>query len=314
MEMHQIRYFLAVCDTLNFTRAAERSHVTQPALTRAIQKLEEEVGGQLFRRERSATHLTHLGQLVRPHLEQVLADSEAAMTTAKSFLSVDNASLRLGVMCTIGPMRFVGFLAHFGQTHPKLVITVSEGVPDELCKQLQAEEVEVAIASHPHGFSDRFHATLLYRERYVVAFPAGHRFESRPSVPVTQLAGESYLSRLNCEYYDFLGDVCRQRDVPLKDAYRSEQEDWIQSMVLAGMGITFVPEFLPVLPGIQTRPIAEPEVTREVVLLTVAGRPFTPALASFHQAIRRYDWPIAPTTRSEAERRLDPAQQPSLEA
>jgi LysR family hydrogen peroxide-inducible transcriptional activator len=314
MEMHQIRYFLAVCVALNFTRAAERCNVTQPALTRAIQKLEEEVGGQLFRRERNATHLTHLGQLVRPHLEQVLADSEAAMTTAKSFLSVDNAALRLGVMCTIGPMRFVGFLAHFGRNHPKLVITLSEAVPDELCKQLLAEEVEVAIASHPHGFSDRFHSTLLYRERYVVAFPTGHRFESRSAVPVTELAGESYLSRLNCEYYDFLGDVCRERQVQLKDAYRSEQEDWIQSMVLAGMGISFVPEFLPVLPGIQTRPITEPEVTRDVVLLTVAGRPFTPALASFHQAIRRYDWPSAPTTRSEAERRLDPAQQPALEA
>jgi LysR family hydrogen peroxide-inducible transcriptional activator len=314
MEMHQIRYFLAVCDTLNFTRAAERCHVTQPALTRAIQKLEEEVGGQLFRRERNATHLTQLGQLIRPNLEQVLADSAAAMTTARSFLSVDNASLRLGVMCTIGPIRFVGFLANFGRIDPKLVITVSEAVPEELCKQLLAEEVEVAIASHPHGFSERFHATLLYRERYVVAFPAGHRFENRPAVPVADFAGESYLSRLNCEYYDFLGDLCRARNVEMRDAYHSEQEDWIQSMVLAGMGISFIPEYLPVLPGIQTRPITEPEVTRDVVLLTVAGRPFTPALASFHQAIRRYEWPTAPTTRSEAERRLDPAQQPSLEA
>ncbi|MDF2765319.1 MAG: transcriptional regulator [Rhodospirillales bacterium] len=84
MEMHQVRYFLAVCETLNFTRAAERCHVTQPALTRAIQKLEEEVGGQLFRRERNATHLTHLGQMVKPHLEQVLADSQAAMSTARA--------------------------------------------------------------------------------------------------------------------------------------------------------------------------------------------------------------------------------------
>jgi DNA-binding transcriptional LysR family regulator len=307
MEMHQIRYFLAVCDALNFTRAAERCNVTQPALTRAIQKLEEEVGGALFRRERSGTHLTHLGQMVRPHLEQVLADSQAAMTTARSFLSADSASLRLGVMCTIGPMRFVGFLAHLARHNPKLVITMSEGVPHELCKQLLAEEVEVAIAAQPDGFPDRFHATPLYRERYVVAFPPGHRFESMETIRVVDLAGESYLSRLNCEYYDFLDTLCRERQVELKDAYRSEQEDWIQSMVLAGMGVSFVPEFLPVPPGIQTRPIVQPEVVREVVMLTVAGRPFTPALAGFHQAIRRYDWPNAPVTRSEAEHRLKPA-------
>src|SRR5213595_1369253 len=64
MDMHHLRYLLAVCDTLNFTRAAEKCNVTQPALSRAIQQLEEEVGGQLFRRERSLTHLTDLGMLM----------------------------------------------------------------------------------------------------------------------------------------------------------------------------------------------------------------------------------------------------------
>ena len=66
----------------------------------------------------------------------------------------------------------------------------------------------------------------------------------------------------------------------MRDAYRSEQEDWIQSMVLAGMGVCFLPEFLPVLSGVQTRALVDPEVTREVVLLTVAGRRFSPALPS----------------------------------
>lgn len=71
MEMHQIRYFLAVCEELNFTRAAERCNVAQPSLTRAIKLLEEELGGQLFHRERANTHLSELGRLVKPHLEEV---------------------------------------------------------------------------------------------------------------------------------------------------------------------------------------------------------------------------------------------------
>ena len=66
MEMHQVRYFLAVADTLNFTRAAELCHVSQPALTRAIQQLEEELGGLLLRRERKLTHLTDFGRLIQP--------------------------------------------------------------------------------------------------------------------------------------------------------------------------------------------------------------------------------------------------------
>ena len=98
MEMHEVRYFLAVCDTLNFTRAAERCNVSQPSLTRAIQKLEGELGGLLFRRERAATHLTDLGQLVRPQLQQIARDANSVKSTAKSFLKMQDAPLSLGIM------------------------------------------------------------------------------------------------------------------------------------------------------------------------------------------------------------------------
>src|SRR6266446_587874 len=113
MEMHEIRYFLAVCETLNFTRAAERVNVTQPALTRAIQKIEGELGGLLFRRERSRTHLTDLGQLVRPQLEEVLKCAEAVKSAARGFLKLDNAPLKLGFTRTTGPLRFRRALLNF---------------------------------------------------------------------------------------------------------------------------------------------------------------------------------------------------------
>ena len=88
MEMHQVRYFLAVCDELNFTRAAERCNVAQPSLTRAIKLLEEELGGPLFHRERNHTHLTELGKMMHPYLSQVLAQSEAAKERAKGFANL----------------------------------------------------------------------------------------------------------------------------------------------------------------------------------------------------------------------------------
>ena len=71
MEMHQIRYFLALCEELNFTKAAERCNVAQPSLTRAIKLLEDEFGGELVHRERANTHLTELGRMMRPHLTEV---------------------------------------------------------------------------------------------------------------------------------------------------------------------------------------------------------------------------------------------------
>lgn len=85
MEMHQIRYFMALCETLSFTKAAELCGVAQPSLTRAIQKLEEELGGQLFLRERALSNLTELGRLVRPHMEAIASAGEATKAEAQSF-------------------------------------------------------------------------------------------------------------------------------------------------------------------------------------------------------------------------------------
>src|SRR5215472_13195331 len=86
MEMHEIRYFLTLCDTLNFRRAAAKCNVTQPALSRAIGKLEQELGGLLFRRERQQAGLTELGLLVRPQLEEIAARARGVGVAARQFL------------------------------------------------------------------------------------------------------------------------------------------------------------------------------------------------------------------------------------
>ena len=291
MEMHQIRYFLAVCETLNFTRAAENCNVTQPALTRAIQKLEDELGGLLFRRERHLTHLTDLGRLMRPQLEQVWQQTEAAKTTAKSFLTLEDAALNLGVMCTIGPLRGIGFVTDFWRTNQGIEITLREGVPQRLGELLHEGELDLAVLAQWEPFDERFNVQPLYRERFVVAFPAGHRFGAQNGVRMKDVDGESYLLRINCEFKDQLRAIREEQGIEMQHVYRSEREDWIQTMVMAGIGIAFLPEYSVVMPGLQTRPLIEPEVVREVSLVTVAGRRFSPAVATFVRAIKSYGWP-----------------------
>ena len=96
MEMHQVRYFLAVADELNFTRAAERCHVAQPSLTRAIKLLEEELGGPLFHRERANTHLSELGRMVKPYLDHVYDQMQEAKRQALEFTKLKKTTLKLG--------------------------------------------------------------------------------------------------------------------------------------------------------------------------------------------------------------------------
>src|SRR5216110_604745 len=107
MEMQQVRYFLAVCDELNFTRAAEKCHVAQPSLTRSIKLLEDELGGPLFHRERTRTHLSELGNSVRPFLEEVYQRAQQAKDLAAGFSALKKTPLKLGIMCTIGPTNLV---------------------------------------------------------------------------------------------------------------------------------------------------------------------------------------------------------------
>ena len=297
MEMHQIRYFLAVADALNFTRAAEQCHVSQPALTRAIQQLEGELGGLLLRRERNLTHLTDFGRLIEPHLRQLDADADAAKSTAKRFLSLQEAEIRLGVMCTVGPARFMGFLAHFRGANPGCEITLVEGVPTRLSVLLLQGELDLAVMAQPEPFSERLEVLPLYRERFCIAFPTGHRLEQQNRVQISDVVGETYLRRINCEYRDYLAERLREQGLATRVGFQSEREDWIQMMVAAGFGICFLPEFSPTIPGVRIQPVSEPEVVRVVSLASMAGRRFSPAVLAFIRAIRAHDWSRDPNGR-----------------
>src|SRR5205807_922637 len=111
MEMHQVRYFLAVAEELNFTRAAEKCNVTQPSLTRAIKLLEEELGGPLFHRERANTHLSELGLMMHPHFKAMHDELRASKLAAKDFVNMKKSVLRLGIMCTIAPAQLVDLVS-----------------------------------------------------------------------------------------------------------------------------------------------------------------------------------------------------------
>jgi DNA-binding transcriptional LysR family regulator len=139
------------------------------------------------------------------------------------------------------------------------------------------------------------HTLPLFRERFVVAVAPGHPFERLNAVRIKDLHEQSYLARANCEYNDHLRAV-REKigGVDLKRPYTSERDDWIQCMVLAGLGFTYIPEYAVTVPGLITRPLVEPEVYRTVSLVTVRGRPHSPAVGAFVREAKRYNWERSP--------------------
>lgn len=290
MEMHEIRYFLAVCETLNFTRAAERCNVSQPSLTRAIKNLEAELGGDLFRRERNLTQLTPLGEAMRERLRPVLEHTQQAKSAARKLLNLERSPLRLGLMCTIGHRPLFDFLAGFGRDHNGIELAMHDATPGRLVDDLLQGKIEAAFIGSPTPLHDRFMTRRLYRETFVVAFPPGHRFEGMNAVSIRDVHEESYVERLNCEFMGLFDALMMSRGIEVAVPYRSEREDWVQSMILAGMGIAFLPQHLPILPGLQTRPLIDPEVAREVELVTVTGREYSPALKVFISEVLAAKW------------------------
>jgi DNA-binding transcriptional LysR family regulator len=290
MEFNQVRYFLALCETLNFTRAAENCNVTQPSLTRAIHALEQEFGGPLLHRERNRTHLTDLGNLVRPYLEQVFHQSRIAKERAKSFTMLESATLDIGIMCTLAPHMMMNLMATFHAEHPGIEISLRDANIATLQAQLDSGELDVALMCFPRGVPDAYHALSLYQERFLIAFASGHPFEQLNTVRAQDLDGQHYLGRINCEYGEYMREVYRELGVELTRPYRSERDDWIQTMAAAGLGFSFIPESCVTLKGLVTRPLTEPEVVRTVSLVTVRGRPHSSSVGAFVRATAREKW------------------------
>lgn len=290
MELYQIRYFLSVCEHGSFSRAAEACEVSQPAMTAAIKKLEREIGSPLLHREGKRLIVTELGCRMRPHLEQVLGETQRAADVARNFHLLRQAPLRVGTMPTIGPARLSAFFSGFRLRSPGVELTVEEAPLPSLLRDLEAGELELAVISSPQPLADAFRVEPLYRERYVVAFPKGHDFERLEQVTLKDTSGKDYVDRLACELREIVMAVCRDRGVELYAAFRTDREDWIQSLVQAGLGFAFMPEHSVTSRSVLTRPLIDPPVERAVLAAEVRGRKRSPPAKLFFEALHAYPW------------------------
>jgi LysR family hydrogen peroxide-inducible transcriptional activator len=295
MEMHQVRYFLALCEELNFTRAAERCNVAQPSLTRAIKQLEDELGGALFHRERANTHLSELGRTLQPYLAQVYSRAEQAKREAQEFVRLQKTPLRLGLMCTIAPTYLLDLVAAVRTRHPGIELQIIDAAGAALQEQLIGGALDVAIYALPDLSTDaRLHRLALYREQFQIVVEPKHRLATLNAIRVKDLDGEHYLWRVNCEYGAAADTIFEQQGVGGPTVYQSERDDWIVAMAAAGLGYAFMPALCVDHPGVVARPLVEPEIWREVALVTVRGRPHSPGVGALVREAMRTRWPSRP--------------------
>ena len=174
MEMHQVRYFLAVARTLNFTRAADECNVTQPSLTRAIKQLEAELGGDLFRRERPAAQLTELGQRMHPLLKQCYEAAAARARSRPPSRAARSAPCRIALTHAIDLSLLIPLLDQIKRQFNRLELNFLRGDSREVAEYLKKGDAELGIAAEIDEDWDRLDTWPLFTEDFRLVLNRHH--------------------------------------------------------------------------------------------------------------------------------------------
>jgi DNA-binding transcriptional LysR family regulator len=290
MEMHQVRYFLAVTRTLSFTRAAEECNVAQPSLTRAIKKLEDELGGRLFHRERANTHLTELGRAMLPHIEQSYLAAQAARELAAAFQRGDVVTLRLGLANSVSSHLFSDVLAGVRSGVPNFELSLQNGLESEVRDAVLKGSLDVVVLGENGAISERMRTWPLFREGFNLLMAETHRLAAKPTLMLQDLDGEEIIERIKCDGCQRLRQICSAAGVMPRFRHRVDSDEQLQNLILAGFGIGFATLSPAFADGIVARTIERVQIERAVSLATVAGRQFSAATDAFVRLARMRDW------------------------
>jgi len=290
MEMHQVRYFLAVARTLNFTRAAEECNVAQPSLTRAVRQLEGELGGDLFRRERPHAQLTELGQRMLPLLKQCYDSALSARSLATAIKKGEVGSLRLALSSSIDPALVTPHVVELGKLFSGLELKLLRGSSSEVLEYLKSGEVELAIAGPVNEDWDRLDSWALFTEPFHLAASSAHALAKAPTVELEVLRGERMMIRTYCETTPSLLDLLRGHEFDVGRFHEVSAEADLLSLLEAGFGVAFVPNSAPSPATLTRLTVSGIELERTIYLYGVAGRQRTAVASSMMKMLRAYDW------------------------
>jgi DNA-binding transcriptional LysR family regulator len=241
MELHQLRYFVAVARTGSFSRAAERCFVSQPSLSQQIQKLERRLGQQLFERLGRRILLTDAGRKLLDRAPAILAAVDDTERLIRENDSPDDGHVAVGAIPTIAPYLLPSALKHFLRRFPRVQVTVQEDVTAHLIEAVAAAELDLALIALPIN-DVRLQVEALFVEPLFLALTPGHPLANRRRIALEDVRDEPFiiLQDMHC-----LGDqvlsFCKANGCQPRIACRSAQIATIQSLIAAGQGISLLP-------------------------------------------------------------------------
>ena len=290
MTLTELRYVVAVARERHFGRAAQTCFVSQPTLSVAVKKLEEELGLALFERGPGEVTVTPAGQKIVAQAQRVLEEAARVREIAAAGRDPLTGPLRLGAIYTIGPYLLPKLIPILRRTAPNMPLLLHENFTHNLAESLKSGEVDVILIALP--FAEPGIATrALYDEPFLVAVPKGHAWEDRKRISSEELSRESLLllGEGHC-FRDQVLEICHTRTKgPLARTVEGGSLETIRQMVASGVGVTVLPS-TSMTPGtasdlIRILPFARPAPTRTVGLAWRRSFPRPEAIEVLRKAI-----------------------------
>lgn len=289
MTLNELRYIVAVASERSFGRAAQRCFVSQPALSVAIQKLEEELGARLFERGKSEITVTPVGERIVEQAQKVLEDAAQIREIAQTGRNQLAGALKLGVIFTVAPYLLPDLIPVLHERAPQMPLDIEENLTAELEIGLKSGRIDAAIIALPFAPSGIV-TELLYEEPFQVVVPQGHKWATRRSIRAQELAAENpILLNVGHCFRDQVLDACPELNRADAHVARTSSLETVRNMVASGLGVSVLPRDA-LTPKYRSRlvvpvPFTRPAPSRRVAIACRKSFPRPEAIDAIRDAV-----------------------------
>ena len=271
MDLNQVRYFLNLAESLNFTEAARVSGISQPSLTKAIQRLEDEFGGPVLYRDGKDTRLTALGRDLIVEFMRIQSALENITELAENSVAGRSRKINIGVASTIAPRVFAKFWALVLKELPEVELLLHPLNPGEAEAEVLSGKYDMCLLTNPPEPNFKLTIQPLFQERLRLALASHHPLAGTDEITREQRMEQPYIDRMHCEFRTQLIKHFMDRNIVMRPRFQSEREDWVQQMVAQGAGVCSLPEHSAIVDGIVLRAVKGLTLSRNISMVAVSG-------------------------------------------
>jgi DNA-binding transcriptional LysR family regulator len=267
MELRHLRYFVAVAENLNFTKAAAKLHIAQPSLTRQIHNLEDEIGVRLLNRSKSHVALTEEGRAFLTDARRILALSNESVLAVQRLSRGETGELNIAYLPNFDFELLPETLRAFRQSFPHIALNLFDMSPAEQFRALEARKIDLGfVGLPPPSTVSGLHWESIAQHRTVVVLPARHRLARKPHISLAELETMFFVGmseKTHPGFRDWLNQTCQQVGFTPRVLQDAELEASLMTFVAEGLGVTLARDHIKKLPhpGVVFRPLAPPVIS-----------------------------------------------------